>query len=82
MIDGYAKQLDTVLQHAKEIDLKNSKNVRVNINLMSRGEALANKNIINKYDVFHDEMNKIVKKYDYNEMKMNISTIMPHLQNI
>jgi adenine C2-methylase RlmN of 23S rRNA A2503 and tRNA A37 len=76
-IDEYGSQLDIVLNHAKQIDKDNSKNVRVNINLMSRGEALANKNIINNYPSFYNEMNTVAKKYDYAKTKINISTIMP-----
>ncbi|AAV51016.1 putative Fe-S-cluster redox enzyme [Acanthamoeba polyphaga mimivirus] len=76
-IEEYANQLDTVLSHGKEIDGENSRIVRVNINLMSRGEALANKNLVNNYDKFHKELQYIINKYDYSEMKMNVSTIMP-----
>lgn len=76
-INEYKEQLDLVLGHAKQIDKENSKSVRININLMSRGEAMANKFIIKQYDSFHKEMENVVKKYNYEKMKMNISTIMP-----
>lgn len=76
-ISEYGEQLDTILEYAKQIDKENSKNARVNINLMSRGEAMANKYIVNQYGSFYDEMHQIVKKHDYSKMKINISTIMP-----
>lgn len=68
--------MDIVLNHSKQIDLDNSKNVLVNINLMSR-EALANKHLVKSYPTFYDEMEKDIKKYDHSQMKVNVSTIMP-----
>lgn len=76
-IDEYAFQLNKVLEYAKEIDKEKSKTVRININLMARGEPLANKYIINEYNSFDSKMRKIVSDYDYLETKINISTIMP-----
>lgn len=76
--DLYAQQLDKILEHAKSIDNENSKNVRVNVNLMSRGEPLANKYLVNKYDDFFNNLNDVIKRYDYKEQKINISTIMPY----
>lgn len=77
-IDDYKSQLEIILQHSKQVDKDKSKNVRVNVNLMARGEALANKYIVNDYKGFYNGLDDIVKKYDYNEMKINISTIMPY----
>ncbi|QKF94590.1 ribosomal RNA large subunit methyltransferase RlmN/cfr [Fadolivirus algeromassiliense] len=74
----YNTQLIQILDHAKKIDKSDSKDVRVNINLMARGEPLANKVIINKYPEFYDSLNSIVKDYGYKETKINISTIMPY----
>lgn len=74
----YVLQLDKVLNHAKEIDQDSSKNVRININMMARGESLANKYLVNSYDTFYDELQKVVDKYDYKEQKINVSTIMPY----
>lgn len=73
----YALQLDTVLNHAKQIDKELSKDIRVNINMMARGESLANKYLVNSYDIFYDELEKIIEKYEYKEQKINVSTIMP-----
>ena len=77
-IQTYVDQMNHVLAHGKQIDGDNSKSVRVNINMMARGEALANKNIIKKYDEFYNTLNKqITDTYGYKEMKVNLSTIMP-----
>ena len=45
---------------------------------MARGEALANKTIINDYSTFHKLMTDITKEYGYKETKINLSTIMPN----
>ena len=45
---------------------------------MARGEALANKTIINNYKGLYDSYHNIVKNEGYKEIKMNISTIMPY----
>lgn len=74
----YASQLDKVLEYSKGIDKEGSINVRVNINMMSRGEPLANKFIINDYADYYQSMHNIVDKYEYKEQKVNISTIMPY----
>ncbi|BCS83538.1 putative Fe-S-cluster redox enzyme/ribosomal RNA large subunit methyltransferase [Cotonvirus japonicus] len=76
-IDEYDQQLNIVLDHAKSIDGSNSDKVRVNINFMARGEALANRYVVNQYKVLHDTLQLTVDKYNYKCMKINISTIMP-----
>ena len=76
-INQYVEQMNIVLKHAKEIDRESSQNVRVNINLMARGEALANKHIVNDYPTFYQQMESVVKEYNYAQTKINISTIMP-----
>lgn len=76
----YANQLDTVLSNVpeKDINLMNSKDVRVNINFMARGEAMANKFMINKYQQVYDSLQRVIQKHNYGKMKMNISSIYPH----
>lgn len=76
-ISVYVCQLNKILEHAVTIDKENSPNIRVNVNLMSRGEPMANKYIVNEYDTFHNEIENAIKKFNYGQMKMNISTIMP-----
>ena len=79
-IPAFSMQLGHVLDHAKEIDsdVKKRKKVRVNINMMSRGEPLANRYIVNRYREFYEALEDMVVDSGYKEMKMNISTIMPH----
>lgn len=77
-ISSYAEQLRNVLEHAKGVDGENSKNVRVNVNMMARGEPLANKYLINDYGFFYNSLQNIVDFYGYSRLKINISTIMPH----
>ena len=77
-IDNYANQLNTILSYAKKIDKDNSSDVRVNINMMSRGEPMANKYIIKEYPLFHDTLQEVVSKYNYGYMKINVSSIFPH----
>lgn len=75
--EQYAGQLNNVLKHAKTVDGDSSKDVRVNINMMSRGEPLGNKYLVNSYDEFYNSLQYIIDKYDYKEQKVNVSTIMP-----
>lgn len=76
--DQYNDQLDTILNYSKTIDLENSQNIRINVNMMARGEALSNKYIINEYPLFYNNMCDITKKYNYQNTKINLSTIMPN----
>lgn len=76
-IPEYDDQLDLILQHYdKEPQAK-----RLNVNFMARGEPLANKNIINNYHQLYNNFEIQANKRNLN-IKMNISTIMPHtIQN-
>ena len=78
-IDGFSTQMMHVLEHAKTVDSDSTKrsNVRINVNMMSRGEALSNKWIIKNYPEFYSSLATQVLQAGYKEMKMNISTIMP-----
>lgn len=76
-LDMYRTQLEIILKHGKDIDQNNSPNVRVNLNLMARGEPLANAIILNHYPTFYNTMLETAKKYDYGQLKVNISTILP-----
>lgn len=79
-LDLYKNQLHYILKHSKDIDKDKSKDIRVNINMMARGEALANKIIINHYPDFYNSMNNMIQKeYGYKETKINLSTIMPNV---
>ena len=79
-IETYNKQLEIVLEHANKVndeeEIKN-RDVKVNINMMARGEALANKNIIHRYGEVYRTFDETVKKHDYRNFRINISTIMP-----
>jgi len=78
-IPTYGKQIRTVLNHyKKQVDVYNSvKATRCNINFMSKGDALANKYVVNEYDKLYNEMYKICQEFEL-ETKPNISTIMPY----
>lgn len=78
-IDDYNTQLDVVLKHVPEKDNTVDKNkIRVNVNFMARGEALANKNVILNYPKLYSSLLSTTRKHGYGNVKMNISTIMPH----
>lgn len=73
-IELYESQFETVLNH---YDINgNGEATRVNINLMARGEPLANKNLVQNYPVFYTKIWNLVHKFDITP-KVNISTIMP-----
>ena len=74
-INGYKQQLSFSLRHYKEQE--DQKANRINVNFMARGEALANKFVINNYPHLYDEMNAMVQEQSL-KLKMNISTIMPN----
>ena len=76
--DIYSTQLNYILEHSKKIDSDLSSDIRINVNLMARGEALANKYIINQYPIFYNNMKDLVNKYNYKELKVNLSTIIPY----
>lgn len=74
----YKEQLDNILDYATTIDNQNDRsNIRININLMSRGEPLGNKFILNKYNDFYNSLQTSVYNHGYDKMKINLSTIMP-----
>lgn len=78
-ISQFGVQMDHVLEHAKTVDsdISQRSNVRINVNMMARGEALSNKHIIHSYPLFYSSLSEQVKRAGYREMKMNVSTIMP-----
>ena len=78
-LDSYMMQIQTVLDHYNRQTLINpdEKAKRGNINFMARGEPLANKIVVNRYDQFYDCVNRFVPKYGLEGFRMNISTIMP-----
>ncbi|AYV78793.1 MAG: putative Fe-S-cluster redox enzyme [Edafosvirus sp.] len=80
-IADYSHQLNTVLSGVPK--LKDpyilNKDIRININFMARGEALANKSVINNYPQLYDQLLTDVKNHGYDNMKINISTIMPKI---
>lgn len=78
-IDAYRDQLDEVLHHAmfeKKINLHGLP--KLNINFMARGEALANKYVINNYRDLVNGLDAVANTYCIDNIKVNISTIMPH----
>jgi len=79
-IENYQKQVSTVLDHYDKIvnEYPNSKALRANVNFMARGEPLANKNVINSYQDVYNTIQDRGQQSNFNTLKMNISTIMPH----
>lgn len=77
-LPDYELQLKTILENIKEYDKdEEKKNIRVNINFMARGEALANRDVVNRYGQLYELYDEMVKNHLYGGHKMNISTIMP-----
>lgn len=79
-IPTYQQQVATVLNsHIQQHESESRDKIRININLMSRGEALANKHIVSHYDQFYDSLHElVVRQLGYHSMKINLSTIMPY----
>lgn len=78
-LDEYLIQLDTILNEAKDYDLDGDKDdIRINVNFMARGEALANKIVVNNYGQLYTSYRELINKYGYKNLKMNVSTIMPN----
>lgn len=78
-MDLFSYQVKTVLDSVPEQDnTKDKSKIRCNINFMSRGEPLANKNLILDYDMVLRGITNEVENHGYGETKMNISTIMPY----
>lgn len=77
-IQIYKAQFNEVLKYAKTIDGKSSVGVHININLMARGEPLANKYLIKNYPDFYETMETCINTYNYKSLKINLSTIMPY----
>jgi adenine C2-methylase RlmN of 23S rRNA A2503 and tRNA A37 len=79
-LDIYRSQtlhlLDVIPEKDHQNLLKNQ--IKININLMARGEPLANPTIINSYQDFYKSLEKDVIESGYKEVKINLSTIMPH----
>lgn len=75
-INDFCEQLNTILVNSPD-SFDDRKNIRVNINFMARGEAMANKYIVNNYSELYDELGNTAKKNGYDKIKINISSIYP-----
>lgn len=81
-IKEYQQQLQTILENVPEDKVTGKSKVRINVNFMGRGEALANKNVVTAYPQLYDTLLQTVKDNNFGSLKMNVSTIMPHaIQN-
>lgn len=75
----YQTQLKALFNEIAPIPQKlPKKDIRINLNLMARGEPLANKNIIKKYPEFQKGLELETLNNGYKELKINLSTIMPY----
>jgi len=78
-IDEYNNQLCRVLSpHSQNSE---NKNTRINLNFMARGEPLSNKYLVNDYKKLYNKLNDTIINMNFSELKMNVSTIMPHTIN-
>lgn len=74
-IPTYLSQIRTVLEHYKIQPTPKAN--RCNINFMSKGDAMANRHLVNNYPELYEEMDLLCEQYDL-KVKPNISTIMPY----
>jgi adenine C2-methylase RlmN of 23S rRNA A2503 and tRNA A37 len=79
-LDIYRSQTQHLLDIIPEKDNNGlpRNQIKININMMARGEPLANPTIIHSYPAFYKHLNQDVKEKGYKEAKINLSTIMPH----
>lgn len=85
-IPTYLLQIQTVLDHYKKVTSDGipenereepASDNRCNVNFMSKGDALANKNMVFKYPELYKGMESLCARYNLT-VKPNISTIMPY----
>lgn len=79
-LDIYQEQVKHLLDKIPEKDnLGLPRNqIKINLNLMARGEPLANPAIIKSYPTFLNKISSEVLGRGYKEAKINLSTIMPY----
>lgn len=75
-IPTYRSQLESVLSDYRKHSLTQTA-TRCNVNFMARGEALANKFVINQYPRLYDTLAETTASHNLT-MKPNVSTIMPY----
>nr|YP_009352690.1 Fe-S-cluster redox domain-containing [Kaumoebavirus]ARA72110.1 Ribosomal RNA large subunit methyltransferase N \ len=75
-VEAYQTQMRMIMDHHRALVKKGEVEEveRVSVNLMARGEPLANKHIVNNYDKFYAMLKEEAGKAD---LKVNLSTIMP-----
>jgi len=64
-ISTYSKQIRVVLEHYRQQRDQGLCQVakRCNINFMAKGDAMANKNVINKYSQLWQKMNNVCQEF-------------------
>lgn len=79
-LDGYDAQMRTIMDGIPDDDFRgvDKRAVKVNVNFMARGEAMANKTMLNEYARLYASLDGIVRARGFKGVKMNVSTIMPH----
>lgn len=77
--ESYNEQLVKILSNVPDEhkSLEQLHKVRVNVNFMARGEALANRYVVNQYPLLWKTLNDTTKRFGYDKAILNISTIMP-----
>ena len=76
-VNGYVRQVDDILRESK-IDFDERNGVRVNVNMMARGEPLANKHLVKGYPQLYDQLDRTIQSHGFSGTKINLSTIMPY----
>ena len=79
-LDIYHQQVQHLLDKVPEEDNQGlaRDQIKVNLNLMARGEPLANPAMVKSYPQFWDKISSEVTGQGYKEAKINLSTIMPY----
>lgn len=81
-LNEYILQLKTILENVPTLAIENEKvnndKIRINVNFMGRGDALANKTVLLNYPELYESLLDTVTKAGFGDLKMNVSSILPY----
>lgn len=79
-LNEYILQLKTILDNVPTPVAENEKanKIRINVNFMGRGDALANKTVLLNYPDLYESMLETVTNAGFGDLKMNVSSILPY----